>query len=564
MRIKFLLFSLFILLQITNSLLFSDTIQIKFNNGNNMQYNVTNVELYNGVLELSPTAWFWTNTPGKITNCVLGALLFQDSKGDLLYSTDYFGGMNIYRSSDYGNTWTNVNGYNSFAQIIEASDHNLYGTVYVRYNVFKSHDNGMTWNSILTNVPGSAYHGGICEDSSHSLYTSLRNFTSNNVFRSSDYGVTWTNIYTEIGASPPGPLFLWLYTLNNDNLLGMQWGSGNAPTGICISSNHGYNWTLILALSNLSFNGLVKANDNSYYLYGTAPGIMKSQDGGRTFAPISAPGCSGLIEADNNVFYKAYSPFGITGAILRSYDQCATWQALPNLMIGSANFNQYLSTCSIIQAIDRKIYIAGATNAGAGVGYVFKSGYVSSDQCIITPNIQGSVKQWLSYTKSDALNGGNINYEFASTSDGGVTWSSWLSLSNANLQSVKCLGIGQDFLKVRVTLYSLNHNTTPQVNWISLQYDSGYSTSLNNVVIAPNPFKPGSINTITFFNLTGNTEIKVYTITGRLINILNTTYNKYVWDARDSHGRLLAPGVYICVITDSSGQNVHLQLMIAR
>ena len=101
----------------------------------------------------------------------------------------------------------------------------------------------------------------------------------------------------------------------------------------------------------------------------------------------------------------------------------------------------------------------------------------------------------------------------------------------------------------------------------------GYSTQTttiqqsvngNTVVIAPNPFIPGSINTITFFNLTGNSEIKVFTITGRLLITLNANTDKYVWDACDSHGRLLAPGDYTCIITDSSGQNVHLQLMIAR
>ena len=34
------------------------------------------------------------------------------------------------------------------------------------------------------------------------------------------------------------------------------------------------------------------------------------------------------------------------------------------------------------------------------------------------------------------LNGGAINYNFASSSNAGTTWSSWLPLSNANLQNM--------------------------------------------------------------------------------------------------------------------------------
>ena len=83
-------------------------------------------------------------------------------------------------------------------------------------------------------------------------------------------------------------------------------------------------------------------------------------------------------------------------------------------------------------------------------------------------------------------------------------------------------------------------------------YVSGDFSSLDNVVIAPNPFKPDSLNsTITFYNLTSDAVIKVYTITGRLINTLNANINKCVWDTRDSHGKLLPLGMYTCYITNS-------------
>ena len=123
---------LFLFLLAINSLLFSDRIQIKFNTGNNMQFNATNIELYNGALQLSPTGFFWINTPGQITNDSLGGKLFQDSKGNLLYSATHIGSFpySTYRSSDYGNTWVKVYTEN-FIGLIEASDNNLYGTYFI-------------------------------------------------------------------------------------------------------------------------------------------------------------------------------------------------------------------------------------------------------------------------------------------------------------------------------------------------------------------------------------------------------------------------------------------------
>ena len=230
-------------------------------------------------------------------------------------------------------------------------------------------------------------------------------------------------------------------------------------------------------------------------------------------------------------------------------------------MIGSVNYSTYVID-NMIQALDRKIYIGGAWQDYNG-GYVFKSGYVSSNICIINPTISGPVNKWLAFTKSDSLNGGNINYEFASSSNKGITWSSWTPLADVNLKNVPCQENGNDLIRLRVTLYSPDHNTTPQINSITLNYDSGYRTSLDNVIIVPNPFRPDSINnTITFYNLTADAVINVYSITGRLITTLKPTINKCVWDTRDNHGKLLPAGMYTCYISNSQSQKKYLQLMI--
>ena len=92
-------------------------------------------------------------------------------------------------------------------------------------------------------------------------------------------------------------------------------------------------------------------------------------------------------------------------------------------------------------------------------------------------------------------------------------------------------------------------------------------SNLNNVIIGPNPFKPNAQNNVvTFYNLTPEAEIKIYTITGLLIVDLkkNDTSTAYIWDGKDSHGKFLPTGIYICYFNNSNGQNNHLQLVIQR
>ncbi|MDD5067140.1 MAG: PQQ-binding-like beta-propeller repeat protein [bacterium] len=91
------------------------------------------------------------------------------------------------------------------------------------------------------------------------------------------------------------------------------------------------------------------------------------------------------------------------------------------------------------------------------------------------------------------------------------------------------------------------------------------SSSLDHVVIAPNPFKPGSQeNVVTFFNLPVKADIKVYTVSGGLITHLtkNDGRDRYTWNARDSSGRSLATGIYLCLIKNYKGEKKLLQFIV--
>lgn len=86
------------------------------------------------------------------------------------------------------------------------------------------------------------------------------------------------------------------------------------------------------------------------------------------------------------------------------------------------------------------------------------------------------------------------------------------------------------------------------------------SSSLSNVKVAPNPFKPGRGDSIIrFTNLTGNSEIKIYTVSGELVKKIskeeiqnNLTVE---WDVRNAQGEDVVSGVYVyCVINEQGNK----------
>ncbi len=87
-----------------------------------------------------------------------------------------------------------------------------------------------------------------------------------------------------------------------------------------------------------------------------------------------------------------------------------------------------------------------------------------------------------------------------------------------------------------------------------------------DIIISPNPFKfDNQNNAITFFNLIPNSEIKIFSISGKLIKDLKMgTDNKYIWDVRDKNGKLLPSGVYMCYFSNPQGLKKYLQLVIKR
>jgi hypothetical protein len=150
------------------------------------------------------------------------------------------------------------------------------------------------------------------------------------------------------------------------------------------------------------------------------------------------------------------------------------------------------------------------------------------------------------------MTGGNFTSQLTEI----VTFGSKIVSSDGNTsvtQSVGSINLGQE----KITGGSYEVISGGAGSGIVIQV--GASSSLDNVKVYPNPYKPGTGSIydnsslgegIVFSNLTPNANIKIFNIAGELVAEFNETNGdgKYLWDTRNSKGEKVASGVYIYYI----------------
>ncbi len=118
----------------------------------------------------------------------------------------------------------------------------------------------------------------------------------------------------------------------------------------------------------------------------------------------------------------------------------------------------------------------------------------------------------------------------------------------------------------RIKSYNQQGVANPQPS-NEVKIKTAIAGNLEEVVAVPNPYK---INTgeqyITFFNITKNVKIKIYTVDGKLLATIEDNSGKgyYDWDLKDDTGEYLDSGVYICHLSNDEGQNKVLKIVIVR
>jgi hypothetical protein len=82
------------------------------------------------------------------------------------------------------------------------------------------------------------------------------------------------------------------------------------------------------------------------------------------------------------------------------------------------------------------------------------------------------------------------------------------------------------------------------------------SAGLTGFNVFPNPFRPSrGHTTVTFDNISGGGEIKIYNTAGRLVfeKTLDASQTSFVWDVKNTSGKNIASGIYVYYV-ESTGE----------
>jgi hypothetical protein len=133
--------------------------------------------------------------------------------------------------------------------------------------------------------------------------------------------------------------------------------------------------------------------------------------------------------------------------------------------------------------------------------------------------------------------------------------------------------LNEGHYKLVVKAWDVFNNFSEETTYFDVV--SGNSLTINNVYNYPNPFSGKT--TFTFqqnLNKTFDVKIKIYTVAGRLIKVIDSygVHEKYVtidWDGKDADGSLIANGVYFYKVIlkstdDSFSQSVIGKLAVIR
>ncbi len=263
--------------------------------------------------------------------------LFIDYAGNIyLCGSANFPGFGLYKSTDGGENWVGIadtlnGGPINYFEDVTTIPNEPGGIIYVSnyYGVYRSTDNGITWQTTNYSDPGSRYIG---------INTNNFMFFANNtaswygIYRSTDFGSTWarqtllgatTLVYLRdgsilAGCYDPGLGESGIYktTDNGDSWMNTNTFSGiSSPSdfsldknndiyvsyagfAVYLSTNNGNSWTNY-GLSGLEYSVICMAIDSSGYIWAGShlDGVYKTY--GRTI-PVELTSFSAEVN-DNNV-----------------------------------------------------------------------------------------------------------------------------------------------------------------------------------------------------------------------------------------------------------------------
>ncbi|MCX7716762.1 MAG: hypothetical protein N2Z73_05030 [Endomicrobia bacterium] len=478
----------------------------------------------------------------------------------------------IYISSSTGSSWCDFvaisTGVLDGTRMIEASTilidpanpSNMYISDKNEYAFLKSTDAGITWSVSNKGLGGLIVYDG-CKDPSGNIYVLGRT----TVFKSTDNGNTWNEVFNSVTTQfEKGVISA---PTANDVFVS---GGGR----LWRSSDGGNTWTQVLyvgysaeAASKIVFN---KANPSVGYIafYDASPTgetsrkyIYKTTDSGATWSQLDLTGYSvqSLVMDPNDptILYAGLGDLHPTKNT-EYYSYGGLWKIVDN---GNSVSWSKISLDGYIPwriAIDTAgVLIVSCIDKNDPTPYKYnRPTYFSTDGGISWKDITINS---IGLTSASDIEYSNGSY-YLSTGDGVYATNNLIApfkliAHKRDIGDPKCLVVGSMYAGANRGFYKL-----------SGMLSSSYSGDKVKIYAFPNPFKAGetSYTTLKYFvpqqQTVSSLKISIYNITGELVyefpeytNLSGGYAYYYAWDGKNQSGNLCSRGVYIVVFKSNLG-----------
>ena len=326
-------------------------------------------------------------TIGMIAPCTFGAAEVWVGKGPyggeilcmavapLDSATLYAGtdGGGIFKSTDRGKNWTNVNaGLTDFSILAITVDPVDSRTVYcstLHAGMFKSTDGGRSWTAIKTGL--SEFSVNRIAVDPMSATTVYAGTPGAGVFKSTNGGHDWASVNAGLKGqiNPDGE---WIMALVIDRQHPEIVYAGTAYDGLFRSDNGGNTWNALnTGFSYFRLDSLTSDPQAANILYagGYLEGltkILKTVDGGDNWIPVAAMGLPQFsvitdmaVDSNESIYVAGYlNSIDMATGIYKSVDGGDNWTPLGEIPDGQ--FTLLLA----IDPHDSSIIYAGSTNSG--------------------------------------------------------------------------------------------------------------------------------------------------------------------------------------------------------
>ena len=273
------------------------------------------------VLLASVTKAQWSQVNNGLQNLSLGVRSISGHNGKMYTGT--LSGFKLYRSSDYGNNWSEIS--TPVISGIPVSTHSYGNRFFFGLNVswddlYYTDDDGATWQVAQGGPQSSVVRGFF------TLSTTIFCYTSNlGIYRSTDGGTNWAQINNG----------LTILNVVKIEAIGSRLFACTINGGVYLSDDNGDTWVQSnsgISSSHLAGYQLFRLGSDLYYI-DQSTGRYKSTDQGNSWNSITQPSFWGIkprivyrnAQSDNIYMKNAFGVYGEIDSLFVSYNEGVNW-----------------------------------------------------------------------------------------------------------------------------------------------------------------------------------------------------------------------------------------------